>query len=223
MKRCIWIFVIAFLFTIAPTKRSHAIVWVAVKAVAKKIIKAIDLQVQRLQNKTIGLQNAQRAVENTLSKLKLTEIGDWVEKQKEQYSKYYEELQKVRNTIAYYRRVRAFIERQIDLVEEYKRAFALFKRDKNFTPSQIESMGKVYQGIFEESVKNLDELILVVNSLSTKMSDAKRLELIAVAGAKIDRNFSHLLEFNRSNAMLSLQQAKDQAEVDGLRALYGIK
>lgn len=223
MKKSIWILLLVSFVTIVPTQQSHAIVWVAVKAVAKKVIKAIDLQVQRLQNKTIGLQNAQRAVENTLSKLKLNEIGDWVERQRKQYSKYYDELQKVRNTIAYYRRVKAIIQRQIALVEEYKRAFALFKRDKNFTPSQIESMGTVYQGIFDESVKNLDELILVVNNLSTKMSDAKRLELIAVAGAKIDRNFSHLLEFNRSNAMLSLQQAKDQTEVDGLQALYGIK
>ncbi|WTM36558.1 Conjugal transfer protein TraI [Chitinophaga sp. 180180018-3] len=223
MKKCIWLSVIVCLFTIMPTKRSHAIVWVVVKAAAKKIIKAIDLQVQRLQNKTIGLQNAQRAVENTLSKLKLNEIGDWMDKQREQYAKYYDELQKVRNTIAYYRRVKAIIQRQIDLVDEYKRAYALFKRDKNFTPQEIEQMGFIYQGIFDESMKNIDELLLVVNALSTRMSDAKRLELISAAGERVDRNFSHLLEFNRNNALLSMQRAKDQTEVMGLKALYGIK
>lgn len=215
--------IIICLFTVMPTKESHAIVWVVVKAAAKKIIKALDLQVQRLQNKTIGLQNAQRAVENTMSKLKLDEIGGWVEKQHEQYSKYYEELQKVRNAIAYYRRVKAIIQRQINLVDEYKHAYGLFKRDKNFTPVEIENMGMLYQGIFDESVKNLDELILVVNAMSTKMSDAKRLELISIAGARIERNYSHLKEFNRNNALLSMQRAKNQVEVDQLRLLYGIK
>lgn len=223
MKKCIWLSLIVCLFTIMPTKRSHAVVWVVVKAAAKKIIKALDLQVQRLQNKTIGLQNAQRALENTLSKLKLNEIGDWVDKQREQYSKYYDELAKVRNAIAYYRRVKAIIQRQIDLVDEYKRAYALFKRDKNFTPQELHEMGRIYQGIFDESIKNLDELLLVVNALATKMSDAQRLELITAAGSRIDRNFSHLLEFNRNNALLSLQRAKDATEINGLKILYGIK
>jgi len=223
MKKCIWLSIIVCLFTIVPTKRSHAFVWVVVKAAAKKIIKAIDLQVQRLQNKTIGLQNTQRAIENTLSRLKLNEIGDWVDKQREQYAKYYDELQKVRNIISYYRRVKYIIQRQIDLVDEYKRAFALFKRDKNFTPKEIEQMGIIYQGIFDESLKNIDELLLVVNAFSTKMSDAKRLELISAVGERLDRNFSHLLEFNRNNTLLSMQRAKGETETIGLKSMYGIK
>ncbi len=42
-----------------------------------RVIRAIDLEVQRMQNQTIWLQNAQKALENQLSKLKLTEISDW--------------------------------------------------------------------------------------------------------------------------------------------------
>lgn len=59
-----------------------------VKAVTKKVIKAIDLRIQRLQNKTIWLQNAQKQVENVLSKLKLDEISDWTQKQKDLYKGY---------------------------------------------------------------------------------------------------------------------------------------
>ena len=62
-----------------------------IKAGIKKVIKAVDLKIQRLQNKTIWLQNAQKTLENALSKLKLDEIANWTEKQKEQYRKYYEE------------------------------------------------------------------------------------------------------------------------------------
>ena len=58
-----------------------------------RVIRAIDLEVQRLQNQTIWLQNAQKALENQLSKLKLTEISDWSQKQKDLYSGYYKELE----------------------------------------------------------------------------------------------------------------------------------
>jgi glutamate racemase len=56
-----------------------------IKAGVTKAIKAVDLKIQRLQNKTIWLQNAQKTMENAMSKLKLTEIGDWVEKQRKLY------------------------------------------------------------------------------------------------------------------------------------------
>ena len=53
-----------------------------IKAAVKKVIKAADLQIQRLQNKTIWLQNAQKTLENKMSQLKLDEIKNWAEKQR---------------------------------------------------------------------------------------------------------------------------------------------
>ena len=60
-----------------------------IKAAVKKVVRAADLKIQRLQNKTIWLQNAQKTLENKMSKLKLTEISDWSKKQKELYAKYF--------------------------------------------------------------------------------------------------------------------------------------
>ena len=58
---------------------------IIIKQAIVKVIKAVDLKIQRLQTKTIWLQNAQKVVENTMSKLKLDDITDWVSKQKELY------------------------------------------------------------------------------------------------------------------------------------------
>ncbi|HNU47553.1 MAG TPA: conjugal transfer protein TraI, partial [Bacteroidia bacterium] len=63
-----------------------------IKEGIKKVIKAVDLKIQRLQNKTIWLQNAQKTLENKMSQLKLTEIRDWVQKQKKLYEDYFQEL-----------------------------------------------------------------------------------------------------------------------------------
>src|SRR5436190_19444363 len=115
-----------------------------IKAGVKKVIKAVDLKIQRLQNKTIWLQNAQKTLENTMSKLRLDEIGDWVEKQRKLYADYFDELHKVKTVLTYYQRVRDIIEQQIQIVNEYKAAWALFKQDKHFTADELDYMFGVY-------------------------------------------------------------------------------
>ena len=83
-------------------------------------------------------------------------------------------------------------------------------------------MEKVYSGILDESVKNIDQISLIIKSFITKMSDAKRLELINNAADQVDVNFSDLIEFNRQNALLSLQRAKTETEVQAVKKLYGL-
>lgn len=193
-----------------------------VKAVTKKVIKAIDLRIQRLQNKTIWLQNAQKQVENVLSKLKLDEISDWTQKQKDLYKGYYEELAKVKSIITYYQRIREITKKQTQLVQEYERAWNLFKQDTHFKDSEIQYMERVYTGILEESVKNIDQIFLILDSFATQMSDLKRLEIINNAADQIDGNYDDLTMFNQQNILLSLQRAKTEADVNQVKQFYGI-
>ncbi|MEH3112571.1 conjugal transfer protein TraI [Pedobacter terrae] len=194
-----------------------------IKAGVKKVIKAVDLKVQRLQNETIWLQNAQKVLENQLSKLKLTEIADWTEKQKEQYAKYYDELWRIKSAIAYYKRIKDLTEKQIAIVDEYKWAWGLFQKDKHFKPEELEYMGKIYSGILDESIKNLDQIFLVINSFKTQMSDAARLELIAKAADEMDGNYSSLKKFNASNIGLSISRSASLDETAKLKEIYGVE
>lgn len=209
--------------TVAPTQQSHAVVWVVVKAAVKKAIKAMDLQIQKLQNKTIWLQNAQKQLENTLSKLKLDEITGWVEKHREQYAGYYEELKNVKAAITHYRKVKEIMEMQLRIVDEYRAKFALLARDDHFTIAERDYMRQVYTGILDESVKNLDQLFLVVNPLRTQMTDGKRLQIITTVAERMTENLSDLLTFNEQNMRLVIQRARSQQEVARLKAIYNIK
>lgn len=223
MKKIIIALVLCIGLTVAPTQKSHAIIWEVVRQALIAAIKAADIAVQRLQNKTIWLQNAQKTLENTLSKLKLDEISDWLDKNKEQYAKYFDELKKVKELISGYQKVKEIMAKQVRIVEEYKRAFALFKQDKHFTPAEIEYMAKVYTGIVDESLKNLDQLFLVVNALNTKMTDGKRVEIISAVAGHIDENLNDLRDFNSQNVRLSLQRSKGEQEVKVVKVLYGIQ
>nr|WP_294895094.1 conjugal transfer protein TraI [uncultured Pedobacter sp.] len=193
-----------------------------IKAGVKKVIKAVDLKIQRLQNETIWLQNAQKVMENQLSKLKLGEIADWTEKQKELYGKYYQELWEIKSVITYYKRIRELTEKQIAIVDEYKWAWQLFQKDENFKAEELEYMEKVYSGILDASVKNLDQVLLVINSFKTQMSDAKRLEIINAAADQMDANYTDLKQFNIQNSKLSIQRTKSLEEAVILKELYGM-
>jgi hypothetical protein len=208
-----------------PVQKLHAQdpISLIIKEGIKKVIKAIDLKVQRLQNKTIWLQNAQKTVENKMSQLKLNEIKDWVEKQRKLYEDYFQELWKVKSALAYYHRVKEIIGKQVAMVNEYQAAWALFRQDKNFTPEEINYMLSVYTGIMTESSKSIDGLFLVINSFATQMSDAKRLEIINTVADNIEQSYTDLKQFNNQNKMISLQRANEKGEIEYVKRLYGFR
>ena len=219
MKKVIVVFALSF------SIKTEAQIPVAqiIKEGIKKVIVAADLKIQRLQNKVIWLQNAQKAIENTMSKLKLSEISDWVEKQRKLYADYFDELSKVKEAIATYHRVKDIIDKQTALVNEYKSAWALFRQDDNFTPEEISYMGNVYTGILNESIKNLDQVFLVINAFATRMTDAKRIEIIDHAADALDINLSDLRQFNDQNKMLSFQRSAERGDVEVVKRLYGLQ
>ncbi len=194
-----------------------------IKAGVKKVIKAVDLKVQRLQNETIWLQNAQKVLENQLSKLKLTEIADWAARQQELYGKYYNELWEIKATISYYHKLKELTDKQVAIVEEYRWAWNLFNRDKHFRTEELAHMESVYQGMLDASLNNLDQLLLVVESFRSQMSDTQRMEQISKVAQAMDDTYRDLRQFNTQNSMLSIQRAASLEEVTVLKELYGIK
>lgn len=223
MKKIVLILFMGIGLVLRP-QTTHAQLAIAevIKAGVKKVVKAIDLKVQRLQNQTIWLQNAQKTLENKLSQLKLVEIADWTSKQRELYQDYFDELHQVKSVITYYHRVRTMGEQQSKLLAAYQKAWKLSKKDPHFSVSELDYMSKVYSGILNASLKNLDQVLLVISSFQTQLSDAERLEIIQQAADACDQNYFDLIEFNRQNIALSLSRAKDLNQVEKIRQWYGL-
>ena len=214
--------VLCFLFVpVQQTKAADPILLIIKQAVIK-VIKEIDLQIQRLQNKTIWLQNAQKTIENKMSELKLNEIKDWVEKQRKQYEDYFEELWKVKTAITYLKSVKDIIERQSSLVKDYKQAWAVFQKDKHFSKEELQYMFSVYSGILEQSILNIDQLTLIITSFETQMSDGKRMEMIQAIAGTLDEQYADLKNFNNQNKIIALQRGLEKGEIDYVRRLYAL-
>lgn len=226
LKKTVLIILLTAMCSAAPPAVQHAQAGIPVAMVikegVKKIIKAVDLMIQRLQNKVIWLQNAQKVIENKLSELKLTGIAQWTRKHRDLYKKYYDELWKVKNALSAYKRVREVIARQQQIVQQYKRAWNIVRQDKHFTEAEIDYMYRVYKGILHDSVRNLDQILMVINSFRVQMTDAERLAIIMHAADRIERNFADLLEFNMKTGQLSLNRARTQYEIERVRKLYGL-
>jgi hypothetical protein len=216
------IIIAVFVLFFTNEVRAQIAVAEAVKLVVKKVIKAIDLKVQRMQNQTIWLQNAQKTIENELSKFRLNEISSWSEKQRSLYDEYYQELWKVKSSIAYYQRIKELGLKQVAMVGEYQRAWKLFQSDKHFRPEEITEMQRVYLGILDASAKNLDQIMLVINPGKTQMTDQQRLEAINLAGDRLDETFGDLKQYNNQNMILSLHRSKDLNEIQTIRNYYGL-
>jgi hypothetical protein len=222
MKKSIAILIIV-LIGYSSRLQAQIIAAEAIKLVVKKVIRAIDLKVQRMQNQTIWLQNTQKTIENELSKFRLNEISDWTEKQRSLYDEYYQELWKVKSTIAYYKRIKDLTLKQVAMVGEYQRAWRLFQSDKHFRPEEIIEMQRVYLGILDASASNLEQIMLVVNPGKTQMTDQQRLEAINQAGDLLDESYGDLKQYKNQNMMLSLHRGKDLNEVQTIKKYYGIR
>lgn len=225
MKKICVLLVLCVVLSVTPAGKAGAQIpiWNIIKGAITKVIKAVDLEIQRLQNNTIWLQNAQKAVENTMSQLHLNDITGWVQKQKDLYSGYFNELWEVKTLITTYDRIKAIATEQAQIVSAYKMAWHTIQQDKHFTVDEISYMGSVYTGILSQTLDNISQLLLVVNSFATQMSDAKRLEIINHVGDKVDENYSDLQRFNTENGLLSLQRARDANDAAVVKWMYGLQ
>jgi len=221
MKKILLCLVIV-LTGIAPVQAQDPIAEV-IKQGIKKVIIAVDLKIQRLQTKTIWLQNAQKVIENTMSKLKLDQISGWVQRQKDLYQDYFDELRKVKDVLVFYHRAKEITANQIALVKEYRKAWNGVQQDGHFTKEELSYIKEVYTGIIEASLKNLDEVALVINSFATQMTDAKRMEIVNHAADVMQANLDDLKTFNEQNIRLSLQRAKDENDIAVVKKLYGLQ
>lgn len=209
-----------------PPNPSQAAVPLAILEIIKKgvtkVIVAVDLKIQREQNQVLWMQNAQKVLENTLSKLKLEEIANWSEKQRDLYQKYFNELQTVKSAISGYQRIREISQKQARIISEYQKVWAVIQSDGHFSLQEKEYMARVYTGILSTTIENLDQMALLVKSFTLQMSEGERLELINDTANRVEQNYQDLISFNLSNGRLSLQRASNSHEIGQIRDLYGI-
>lgn len=131
-------------------------------------------------------------------------------------------LMQVSPAVKKYKRIVDIISYQLRISKEYKLAFNRFKEEKQFTVDEIDYLGKVYGNLFNESLKSLDELSMVITSGKLRMSDDERLQAIDKIYLAVEDQYSFLKDFTNNTNMLSLQRKSEQAQIEMSRKLFGL-
>ncbi|MFM9910314.1 MAG: TerB family tellurite resistance protein [Chitinophagaceae bacterium] len=131
-------------------------------------------------------------------------------------------LMEVNPPVKKYKRIADIINYQIRIVKDYKAAYNQFKQEKQFTAEEITYIGKVYKNLFEQSLKNIDELSMVITAGKLRMSDDERLQAIDKIYFSIEDQYSFLRDFNNNTSVLSMQRKSELTEIEMSRRIYGI-
>lgn len=131
-------------------------------------------------------------------------------------------LMQVSPTVRNYKRVADIINYQVILVREYRNAYDKFRRDNNFNEQELAYLGRVYNNLFKESLRNLDELTGVITAGKMRMSDDERLQAIDRIYSDMQDKLQFLRHFNNNTTVLAVQRAKEKNDAETIRKVYGL-
>lgn len=134
-----------------------------------------------------------------------------------------EGLLEVSPAVKNYKRVADIISCQQKNFDEHKKAFKYFKESGSFSPDEISYMQKVYSNLFHQSLKNLDELVMVITAGTLRMSDDERLGAVDRIFSDMEDKLIFLRSFNNSTRVLTVQRLKEQSEIELSKKISGLK
>lgn len=125
-------------------------------------------------------------------------------------------------TVRKYWKIPQIISDQLQLVKEYKTAFTNCQNSKLFSTNELTYVSEVYGNLFNQSLKDLDDLTLLLTPDKTRMGDDERLSGIDKIFDNMQDKLQFLRSFNNRNSVLLLQRTKAQQEASQVKTLYGI-
>lgn len=131
-------------------------------------------------------------------------------------------LMAVNPSIRNYKRIPFIIEYQKLLLKEYQRAYNRFRQDPNFKLEEIEYLANVYKFLFDASLRNIDELMMIITATKLSMSDDERMLAIDRIFFDMEDKLIFLRSFNNNTQLLAIQRARSRNDVETMRKLYGV-
>lgn len=121
-----------------------------------------------------------------------------------------------------YKRIPYIIDYQKLLIKEYKNYYTRFKKDPNFKPEELEYIGNVYNFLVQASVRNIEDLTMIITATKLRMSDDERMKAIDRIYYELEGKVVFVRSFNNSTQLLAIQRARSANDVRTLKHIYGL-
>ena len=105
-------------------------------------------------------------------------------------------------------------------MEEQGAAFSRFQNSGNFNEEELSYLGRVYDNLINQSLRNLDELMVVITAGQVRMSDNERIEAIDRIYTDLQEKLLFLRDFNNNTTVLSVQRSKEHHDVERMQELH---
>lgn len=120
-----------------------------------------------------------------------------------------------------YQKIALIVSRQKDILRENKAALSLFRSFDIFSVTHLQYIEAVYDRLVDRSLKDMDELLMVITANQLRMNDAERITAIDRIYSSVSDQLSFLRHFNVSTKVLADQKLKNKKDMEALQQLHG--
>ena len=124
--------------------------------------------------------------------------------------------------VSSYVKVADIVNKEALLVQEYQAANQYFRGSGRFSSAELDYFSTVYANLVQGSLKNVNELVMVITAGELRMSDAERLSAIDRIDGNISGQLDFLRKFDNEAAVQAAQRQQAVNDQATMRALYGL-
>lgn len=213
MKRILWI---AFIITAANTGQAQT--WDEWFRQEKTQRKYLLQQIAALQVYLGYLKKGYDIASQGLTTIRNIKNGDF-----SLHRDFFGSLSLVNPKIRDYARVADIIALQIKIIKEVKETVKGIAEAGQLTPDEMSLCNKVFDNLLAASLKNIDELFLVITSGELEMKDDERLNRIDAIFLEMQEKYAFTADMSEELALLSVQRMQEQHEVGLSKKLFGFE
>jgi DNA repair ATPase RecN len=129
-------------------------------------------------------------------------------------------LAEVSPAVKKYKRIADIIDYQLRVVNDSKKVLQQFQADKQFSADELNYLTAVYDNLIRQTLKHVEELLLVVTAGKLRMNDEERLQAIDRIFVSVESQYGFVREFSNSTKLLSILRKSEQQQIERMRVLH---
>lgn len=158
-----------------------------------------------------------------IAKQGLNTIGDFTKGEFNLHSGYFNSLKAVNPEIKRYAKVADIISLQVKIVQHYNRTIRQIRSSDAFSGDELAYIGRVFNRLFDDCDKTIDELIALTTDGKLQMKDDERISRIDKMYLDMQDKFTFSQRFSNEAKTLAASRLKEKNDVQTSRLLNGIK
>lgn len=135
---------------------------------------------------------------------------------------FFNSLESINPTVKGYAKVTEIAMLQISIVEAFENTISSFKQAGYLHSDEISYIESVYTTVVNDGLKDLDELARVVTAGNYTMTDADRLRQIDALYSNMSDKYAFTQSFLTKGVNLQADRSSENADLNTLKALYGV-